>query len=203
MPYIPFCPAFQSTLPVGGATARHNGGTCETVISIHAPRGGSDITNQLLYQLSYDFNPRSPWGERPLPKGGKAYGNHFNPRSPWGERLRLFQCQSGLLGFQSTLPVGGATLPFRAYALIANISIHAPRGGSDLRCLVFSSWSLYFNPRSPWGERLPDRKIHSYNELFQSTLPVGGATREDSHSYRQHARFQSTLPVGGATPNQD
>ena len=35
-------------------------------ISIHAPRGGSDITGgQLIFGRWY-FNPRSPRGERPL-----------------------------------------------------------------------------------------------------------------------------------------
>ena len=35
------------------------------------------------------------------------------------------------------------------------ISIHAPRGGSDLSILLALLALLYFNPRSPWGER-PD-----------------------------------------------
>ena len=34
-------------------------------ISIHAPRGGSDGTKQNTKQKRFDFNPRSPWGERP------------------------------------------------------------------------------------------------------------------------------------------
>ena len=35
-------------------------------------------------------------------------------------------------GFQSTLPVGGATLSMLRPADQNNISIHAPRGGSDV-----------------------------------------------------------------------
>ena len=79
--------SFQSTLPVGG-------------------------TNRLGLRFCVapiNFNPRSPWGERPeikirldpsrkfqstLPVGGatptsaevRAAGMNFNPRSPWGER---------------------------------------------------------------------------------------------------------------------
>ena len=34
--------------------------------------------------------------------------------------------------FQSTLPVGGATRGGEDYRHLAEISIHAPRGGSDL-----------------------------------------------------------------------
>ena len=35
-------------------------------------------------------------------------------------------------------------------------------------------------------------------QVFQSTLPVGGATRGCSGAFRK-VEFQSTLPVGGAT----
>ena len=56
--------------------------------------------------------------------------------------------------FQSTLPVGGATEAELEALKEAEISIHAPRGGSDLARKRFSG--LHFT--------------------FQSTLPVGGAT---------------------------
>ena len=123
---------FQSTLPVGGATDGRN--LLEDIIriSIHAPRGGSDCFRFQSYFLLYNFNPRSPWGERPglgiktvprsgfqstLPVGGatleKVEGYHlrhdFNPRSPWGERPPVFYLDYITRGFQSTLPVGGAT----------------------------------------------------------------------------------------------
>ena len=35
--------------------------------------------------------------------------------------------------------------------------------------------------------------------IFQSTLPVGGATRVMIIVYKKSLEFQSTLPVGGAT----
>ena len=57
--------------------------------------------------------------------------------------------------FQSTLPVWGATRHYWVnLALNLNISIHAPRVGSD----AF---------RGPWS---------TIEALFQSTLPVWGAT---------------------------
>ena len=34
-------------------------------ISIHAPRGGSDDDGLYKGVRTQDFNPRSPWGERP------------------------------------------------------------------------------------------------------------------------------------------
>ena len=58
---------FQSTLPVGGATSRCNPFGVKPRISIHAPRGGSDMTTSPAVFRPLNFNPRSPWGERPLP----------------------------------------------------------------------------------------------------------------------------------------
>ena len=101
------------------------------------------------------FNPRSPWGERPMhscfdqqifsvsihaPRGGSdpparqesPWVHRFNPRSPWGERLAVGSVNFNLVKFQSTLPVGGAT------------------------------WRLLGLCPPP--------------QMFQSTLPVGGAT---------------------------
>ena len=58
------------------------------IISIHAPRGGSDSTAQRFTSDFPDFNPRSPWGERHT-VGSKGLAlPDFNPRSPWGERPR-------------------------------------------------------------------------------------------------------------------
>ena len=57
---------------------------------------------------------------------------HFNPRSPRGERhYGCFRFTLSLL-FQSTLPAGGATNIQKAVEEAQKISIHAPRGGSDL-----------------------------------------------------------------------
>ena len=57
---------------------------------------------------------------------------YFNPRSPWGERL--VQCVQlvSWMSFQSTLPVGGATGVDVVIQARESISIHAPRGGSDV-----------------------------------------------------------------------
>ena len=80
---------------------------------------------------------------------------HFNPRSPWGERHKELKNMNPEL----------------------EISIHAPRGGSDERFIT---------------------GITGKKDLFQSTLPVGGATRGKGYQ-KDNLKFQSTLPVGGAT----
>ena len=168
-------------------------------ISIHAPRGGSDAVDTIQCAIINNFNPRSPWGERlrrnrhtgnkPVisihaPRGGSdvdwvwlvTASIYFNPRSPWGERPVLPEDRDFALVFQSTLPVGGATLLRMRTVRASNISIHAPRGGSDFAACNKAPDLLYFNPRSPWGERPLLRRLKDVDPQFQSTLPVGGAT---------------------------
>ena len=80
---------------------------------------------------------------------------YFNPRSPCGERPAL--CSA-------------------AYR-VAAISIHAPRVGSDTGIGRVALHLTYFNPRSPCGERPTSELFKILLSLFQSTLPVWGATR--------------------------
>ena len=105
-----------------------------------------------------------------------------------------------------------------------NISIHTPLAGSDRKsCHRLLKW-MNFNPHSPCGERrliLPSRVLVS---IFQSTLPLRGATGHTRHHPNipcyfnphspcgerpasvkkgaQNVKFQSTLPLRGATAEQ-
>ena len=105
--------------------------------------------------------------------------------------------------------------------LVCDISIHAPRTGSDaFPCLAARAYSN-FNPRSPHGERLNMGartvrlniiSIHAPRtgsdltaspmglmmNVFQSTLPARGATLFQYYQ-RYLFQFQSTLPARGAT----
>ena len=103
---------FQSTLPVGGATRKIlTSWTISWSFQSTLPVGGATIPDGYLHFCPSDFNPRSPWGERRwLPASTRRRPLHFNPRSPWGERLYPYV-------FDPLYPI---------------ISIHAPRGGSDL-----------------------------------------------------------------------
>ena len=56
-----------------------------------------------------------------------------------------------------------------------------------------------FNPRSPCGERRDHRRRQTHGPEFQSTLPVWGATPAGRGLNPEERRFQSTLPVWGAT----
>ena len=60
------------------------------------------------------------------------------------------------------------------------ISIHAPRAGSDPSSKFTLFTIKYFNPRSPCGERLKSSLSFTHFLIFQSTLPVRGATANTS-----------------------
>ena len=55
------------------------------------------------------------------------------------------------------------------------ISIHAPRGGSDDNKLVSVSNGSDFNPRSPWGERLPEDWESMRHVPISIHAPRGGS----------------------------
>ena len=77
------------------------------------------------------------------------------------------------------------------------ISIHAPRVGSDVY-LVDRVIPMLFQSTLPvWGAT-KDRKGLEKVVKFQSTLPVWGAT-QPMQSRALRLLFQSTLPVWGAT----
>ena len=213
-------------------------------ISIHAPRVGSDLhDSSLLHQCIY-FNPRSPCGERRISTDINSAKSAFQSTLPvWGATDPFdlcfdesrFQSTLPVWGatnlpcilfydklFQSTLPVWGATLALDVVVSLVVISIHAPRVGSDFTLSIVSVLFPYFNPRSPCGERQNINAIMVGKILFQSTLPVWGATenreqlqgrnpdfnprspcgeRQDVSvlSRKLRFQFQSTLPVWGAT----
>ena len=146
---------FQSTLPVGGATASECAAAPSAAISIHAPRGGSDLMTIITMTTIIIF-------QSTLPVGGATNFFHglddlihdFNPRSPWGERRNLY--------WTTWLPS----------------SYFNPRSpwGERQRTHYNTPACCHFNPRSPWGERPTALTQSSVTSLFQSTLPVGGAT---------------------------
>ena len=166
---------FQSTLPVGGATSFCQYGYAAKTISIHAPRGGSDFYDIIHAVFDIYFNPRSPWGERQVSDG---FCNE--------EKI-----------FQSTLPVGGATEGACYHQSARNISIHAPRGGSDRR--QAKDWNLlgYFNPRSPWGER-PQYLIFAKTIRKISLHAPRGGSDPQTRSERLLIDISIHAPRGGS-----
>ena len=101
---------FQSTLPGWGATVPAQVLADVVLISIHAPRVGSDpIANRGMAQASQFQSTLPGWGATDAPMRAASCLPYFNPRSPGGERPRQVD-----------------------HATVAHdISIHAPRVGSD------------------------------------------------------------------------
>ena len=125
---------FQSTLPARGATfALQNRALFMQFQSTLPARGATRLSCASLF-FFVDFNPRSPHGERRHQRPHQPPEDRdFNPRSPHGERRSV-----------------GAEVGW-----LVDISIHAPRTGSDSRRMIFRRSSC----------------------VFQSTLPARGATR--------------------------
>ena len=147
---------FQSTLPARGATALSETGRYQAGISIHAPRTGSDITQNKKTARVWLISIHAPrTGSDGVSAQALSQTKHnFNPRSPHGERL-IMRCMVDWLDtFQSTLPARGATAGFCIKKPDGKISIHAPRTGSDVIDIA------------PFDT--PE---------FQSTLPARGATQ--------------------------
>ena len=123
-------------------------------ISIHAPRVGSDFTNMEFMRVKCYFNPRSPCGERPLEKLGIFPDEIISIHAP---------------------RVGSDSHKISAKSVFL-ISIHAPRVGSDIRL----RWDFYCTLISIHAPRVGSDQLCSKStmrrRLFQSTLPVWGAT---------------------------
>ena len=148
-----------------------------------------------------DFNPRSPCGERPEVVVFVQHVVAISIHAPRvGSDIRRKTSVTATPLFQSTLPVWGATLCFKHFFEFFFISIHAPRVGSDpftqqLLNKIVRSISIHA-PRV--GSDIKPRLFFVAKKLFQSTLPVWGATLAVP-VFADTSPFQSTLPVWGAT----
>ena len=182
----------------GSDGAEHYQRHPDRAISIHAPRTGSDENHRRGRTARPHFNPRSPHGERLPPTCARNLWRNFNPRSPHGERQdRAFLNRR------------------------IEISIHAPRTGSDFRRSVKGFPPKYFNPRSQHGERPMGSPENKRKRHFNPRSPHG-ERREDLSTFDIYSRisihaprtgsdfqhlcgfarlcaFQSTLPARGAT----
>ena len=80
-----------------------------------------------------------------------------------------------------------------------NISIHAPRGGSDFFTASYRSKKEKFQSTLPVGGATPVRiALHQLIDI-SIHAPRGGSDRSAQDSRNILGVFQSTLPVGGAT----
>ena len=169
---------FLSTLPARGATPAQKDELLELLISIHAPREGSDETLQSFLKGNYEFLSTLP--ARGATRRHRLQGD--------GNFISIHAPREGSDAGTAALEAIGQT-----------ISIHAPREGSDSgrqttgsRLKTFLStlpargatvWYCpascprqNFYPRSPRGERPFKDYLAKRLIIFLSTLPARGAT---------------------------
>ncbi len=108
---------------------------------------------------------------------GRGLHQCFNPRPPQGERL------IGCVGV----------------VVATNVSIHAPRKGSDLAMHLQATLLLSFQSTPPARGATPAALSVSKVMAFQSTPPARGATYIRSARLAFDTMFQSTPPARGAT----
>ncbi len=212
---------FQSTLPVRGATLTDVNDALNLIISIHAPRAGSDASaaarreavlisihapragsdacNLLFRQpIHHHFNPRSPCGERRCASLGFPWLLHFNPRSPCGERRGGYSPPRSRQHFNPRSPCGERR-DYRFRTSVRLISIHAPRAGSDFAAsgmLHSVVWISIHAPRA--GSDTCPTTGCTRSSHFNPRSPCG-ERRDRNEVHMEDRRFQSTLPVRGAT----
>ncbi len=191
-------------------------------ISIHSPRMGRDLMALSSVVPRLYFNPLSPHGERRGHAGKIRTDRYFNPLSPHGERPLVQLGQIAVIGFQSTLPAWGETMPRPAetgYGQHFNpLSPHGerPSGANDPLCagyfnplsphgerhgrLCSRQERLYFNPLSPHGERRAPARIPRTSSSYFNPLSPHGERRVSTYALAAASVvFQSTLPAWGET----
>ena len=175
--------------------------------------------------MERNFNPRSPYGERPLAKWVTDVSRRFQSTLPLrgattsgrpatlvnsisihapltGSDSKFRKCDQAAALFQSTLPLRGAT-SIRALTFSSRaISIHAPLTGSDISSPQHTPGGGNFNPRSPYGERLSKIFTDFVLVQFQSTLPLRGATQHSNAADNQ-ANISIHAPLTGSDCRSD
>ena len=175
----------------------------------------------IFQQHLCNFNPRPPWGGRPVFEVlHQVVILYFNPRPPWGGRLcGAYFSTSDSLPFQSTPSVGRATFsdirqssslryfnprpPWGGRPRLERgdtqptiISIHALRGEGDRRCALKLARRQHFNPRPPWGGRRHTKYTHTKTGDFNPRPPWGGR-RHTKYTHTKTGDFNPRPPWGG------
>ena len=166
---------FQSTLPARGATDIVFVKTGMPVISIHAPREGSDLRRICAIAPASRFQSTLP--ARGATGPGSPFGPgspYFNPRSPRGERPAASSGLHQHPRISIHAPREGSDAENWWKMRNTFISIHAPREGSDQRGSDLGKRVQDFNPRSPRGERpLGHQLSHGLQGDFNPRSPRG------------------------------
>ena len=166
---------FQSTLPRG---ERHLGVRMvpgNRRISIHAPTGGSDDSEILLYDQIVNFNPRSHEGSDERKIRYRYRMDDFNPRSHEGSDDSEILLYDQIVNFNPRSHEGSDERKIRYRYRMDDFN---PRSheGSDAVYLTSGFYCIQFQPTLPRGER-PELGGWIVNSTQISThAPTRGAT---------------------------
>ena len=170
-------------------------------ISIHAPRTGSDTISDAPRGGGSIFQSTLPArGATPRLRQHRTSIWYFNPRSPHGERPNIFQVFEPGEEISIHAPRTGSDATYKCPDCGATIiSIHAPRTGSDRRTSATRPSRTHFNPRSPHGERRRRIRPEGFCPRISIHAPRTGSDLRPPSELHRHKEFQSTLPARGAT----
>ena len=168
-------------------------------ISIHAPRTGSDKERreQARIEAISIHAPRTGSDVSGAMEDADGEISIHAPRT--GSDPLESRNASKSKKFQSTLPARGATKKTKAEEIQQPISIHAPRTGSDAAGAIRRHDYEHFNPRSPHGERHNPCGIYGAVGCHFNPRSPHGERRVWLSQIAGFLQFQSTLPARGAT----
>ena len=191
------------------------------LISIHAPREGSDCISGWTSAATAHFYPRSPRGERPqLPAdqvelvaisihAPREGSDPMDALSRLRARISIHAPREGsdkgqlVIFHLAVISIhapreGSDGARAQGHRLNLSISIHAPREGSDRQRRADRRHPDNFYPRSPRGERPTAHPSCRQTRYFYPRSPRGERPAPPSLPLGA-VSFLSTLPARGAT----
>ena len=143
-----------------GATGPINGRDVAGRISIRAPHAGSDCKGFKTAEYKLKFQSALPMrGATSQSLGNSLLSFDFNPRSPCGERPVPLVVPFSAPEFQSALPMRGATRQLDNRRARKRFQSALPMRGATTQTLKTLLNVFNFNPRSPCGERLQGARL--------------------------------------------
>ena len=189
---------FQSTLPARGATVLGGASLCALrLISIHAPRTGSDAARRTPSSRQRKISIHAPRTGSDVFKSSRVpRQKEFQSTLPArGATKEQYPRAAALLNFNPRSPHGERQERKAERAEHRAISIHAPRTGSDNPERGIRRSRIDFNPRSPHGERLRADRLASALSI-SIHAPRTGSDRWHCWQWQKTKNFNPRSPHG-------
>ncbi len=167
-------------------------------ISIHTPHAGSDGGTKSKRDCPTGFQSTLPMRGATGQGGGNTITITFQSTLPMRGATKNSRSVLQICNISIHTPHAGSDRYCHMYQLISIISIHTPHAGSDVRPCHQSRLLRHFNPHSPCGERPASFSLCQRLSYFNPHSPCG--ERQTIFSFVPSSFvFQSTLPMRGAT----